>query len=402
MKKELNVQKYALVILAILCVGIALPNFAQYQVPAFGSVIRESMNLSPSQFSTICTAPLLPGIFLSLISGVLVDKFGARRVLLISVLITTIGTVLRIFADGFWSMYATMICLGVTATFLNSNAGKLMGQWFSPEKMAVGMGIFLAFANASIGLGTGTASLFSGMRGAFVGSAVFSAIVLVLWLLLLRDKPGSREDEDEKVSVLESIKIAAKTPVTWLAAVTMFLSAGAVTASSNFLPSALADRGFSESACNVVSMALTFGGLLGCLVSPSLARRYKSLRTYFIIHGALSALGFFFAWRISGSPAVTFILLFVTGYLANGFTPLLMSMPVQDPRIGTRYGGTAGGFVATIQLGGSVIIPSYIVAPLATRADGTCNFVLYFSLMGVMMCIFVVVCNFLPIVRKRG
>ena len=164
MKKEIDVKRYAWVILLLMCLGITMPNYAQYQVPAFGPTIQESMKLVPSQFSTIATAPLLPGIFLSLIAGLLVDRFGARRIMVGAMAVSAAAIILRVFTEEFWGMYLTMIFTGVAATFLNSNAGKILGQWFSPEKMAVGMGIFLASANASMALGTGTASVYSGIR----------------------------------------------------------------------------------------------------------------------------------------------------------------------------------------------------------------------------------------------
>ena len=405
MKKEINVKRYAWVILLLMCLGITMPNYAQYQVPAFGPTIQESMKLVPSQFSTIATAPLLPGIFLSLISGLLVDRFGARRILVSAMTISAAAIILRVFTEEFWGMYLTMIFTGVAATFLNSNAGKILGQWFSPEKMAVGMGIFLAAANASMALGTGTASLFGGIRGAFIGAAVIAVIVVVCWVVLMRDKPADRKAEDaapEKVSVLNGLKIAATNRTVWMVAVCLFLSAGGITSMANFMPSALNERGFAQSAGNVVSMAITLGGLIGCLVSPSTVKFFPNKRVYFICHASVAVIGMLFAWRISDSPALTFILLLITGYCANGFTPLLMSMPVQDPRIGTRYGGTAGGFVATIQLGGSVIIPSYILAPIATRADGSCNFALYFGLIALMMVAFIVICNLVPGVGRKS
>ena len=399
MKKEINVKRYAWVVLMLMCLGITMPNYAQYQVPAFGPTIQESMKLVPSQFSTIATAPLLPGIFLSLIAGLLVDKFGTRRILVTAMAISAVAIVLRVFTKEFWGMYLTMIFTGVAATFLNSNAGKILGQWFSPEKMAVGMGIFLAAANASMSLGTGTASLYSGIHGAFIGSAVLAVIVLAAWLLLMRDRPREQSAEGtapERISILDGLKIAATSRTVWMAAVCMFLAAGGITSMANFMPSALNERGFAESACNVVSMAITLGGLVGCLISPSTVKFFRNKRAYFICHAAVAVIGMLFAWRISESPVVTFILLFITGYCANGFSPLIMSMPVQDKKIGTRYGGTAGGFVATVQLGGSVVIPSYIIAPIATRADGSCNYAVYFTLIAVMMAIFIGVCNLLP------
>ena len=77
MSKKNTKFNYGWVILTILCLGLALANYSQYQVSAFGTQITAEMNLSATQFSTIATGPLIPGIFLSLVSGLLVDKFGA-------------------------------------------------------------------------------------------------------------------------------------------------------------------------------------------------------------------------------------------------------------------------------------------------------------------------------------
>ncbi len=96
------------------------------------------------------------------------------------------------------------------------------------------------------------------------------------------------------------------------------------------------------------------------------------------------------------NPVITFILLFIAGYCSSGFTPIIMSLPVRLKGIGTRYGGTAGGLLATIQLGGSVVLPTYVIAPIA----GT-NYVLMFSLFALMMVLFCFVQLLLPIKADR-
>lgn len=401
-----KVKNYAPVILALLCIGLWIPNFAQYQVAGFGVQVQESMHLSPSQFSSIATAPLIPGIFLSLFSGLLVDRFGARKILTLGAIISTIAIVLRVFTTGFWTMYLTMIFIGINATFLNSNGGKILGQWFSPEKMSVGMGFFLAFANAGIALGTGTVSLFSGMKSGFTFSAAASVIITVLWIFFMRDKaeeaPEKTEDngKGKKESVWHSVVVAAKCKTVWLCACCLFLSIGAITTMSNFMPSALMERGLPESQATIVTMALMLGGLCGCFVGPAVSKLFKTRWTFFAVSGIIAVLGAFVFWRISKNPVVLFILLFIAGLACNGVSPIIMSMPVQDEHIGTRYGGTAGGFVATVQLGCSVIIPSYVLTPIATRADGTANYPLLFSLFGILMCGFIVVSRFLPDKKK--
>lgn len=397
MEKKKNKLNYCWMVLFLMCIGIALPNYAQYQISAFGSTIMKDMNLTATQFSTVATAPLIPGIFLSLVSGLLVDKFGARKIVTISIFITCIATLMRVVNSGFWSLYISMIFIGVCATFLNANGPKILGQWFSPAAMTSAMGIFLATANIGISLGTGTASLYSGMKGAFIGSAVLAIVVLVLWLVFMREKPTEAKDEtEEKVSVIEGLKSVVKCKTVWMVAVTLFLCAGCITSMSNFLPSALAEQGFSESAAGKVTMGLTLGSLLGCVACPIFFKYLKKKKAYIIAAGVVAALGILFAWRITDSTVVTFILLFITGFCGNGISPIITAMPVQDSGIGTKLGGTAGGFVATIQLGGSVVIPSYVIAPISQRADGSPNFVIMFSLFAVMIVLFVILCMFLP------
>ena len=180
MNKTNTKFNYGWIVLMILCFGLALANYSQYQVSAFGTQIPAEMELSATQFSTIATGPLIPGIFLSLISGLLVDKFGARKVLTISVIVTCIGAVLRVFTTSFVPMYLCMICIGVCASFLNANTPKILGQWFSPATMSLGMSVFLASSNIGIMLGQGTASLYSGMKNRWRRSdcsAAFDSII---------------------------------------------------------------------------------------------------------------------------------------------------------------------------------------------------------------------------------
>ena len=77
-KKLKSNPKYGVVILLMLFLGIALPDFGQFQVSSLADKLRAAMDLSQSQYSTIATAPLLAGIIFGFLSGVLMDRFGMR------------------------------------------------------------------------------------------------------------------------------------------------------------------------------------------------------------------------------------------------------------------------------------------------------------------------------------
>ena len=64
----------------------------------------------------------------------------------------------------------------------------------------------------------------------------------------------------------------------------------------------------------------------------------------------------------------------------GGIIPTLLALPVQFAAIGPKYAGTAGGVVGTIQLLGAVVVPNYILTPIAGD-----NFIVLFLVSGICM-----------------
>ena len=188
MTKKKN--SYAVVILILVCAGIFAPNFCQYQVSGFGPQLMKAIGLSTSQFAQIATAPLIPGIFLSLVAGILVDKFGARRCMVLAMLLSALGVIWRYFAAGYTAMYFSMIAMGIGATFLSSNNAKILGQWFPPHKIAITVGIYLGVSNGAkfvvalvmvVVVGSyGVMSSWTLVAAALVGSLLVMALVLAV------------------------------------------------------------------------------------------------------------------------------------------------------------------------------------------------------------------------------
>lgn len=76
------------------------------------SQVYERLNLTDSQFPGIMTASMIPSVFLSIVSGVLVDRLDIKRVLGICFGVMALGYLLRPFADSFPVMYAAMVLGG--------------------------------------------------------------------------------------------------------------------------------------------------------------------------------------------------------------------------------------------------------------------------------------------------
>lgn len=106
---------------------------------------------------------------------------------------------------------------------------------------------------------------------------------------------------------------------------------------------------------------------------------------YFLLDGMATAAG------------VAIVSIFVGGVL-----PLAKAMPAQLPDIKVEHVGAAGGLHSTMQNAMAFIIPSFIVGPLITGADGTMNYDMvqycYIALTGLM----VIAALFLPKLATGG
>ncbi len=389
-------SKYGIVILVMLCLAIAVPDFGQFQVNTLAEKIRSSMNLTQSQYSSVATAPLLAGIVFGLIAGLLMDRFGIK-VVFAALAFSTFGLVLRVFAGNFWTLYLSGVMMGCAATFVNSTAPKIISRWFPAERVTVLMGILLSAANLALALGGGTASLFGSVRSAFTFTAIFGGVVLVLWLALVRDQKGAQgkqEPEEEKAPMGESIRKVIRDKRVWLSAVFAFGGIVGSSSASVFLPQALMSEGMTEAKAGWISMAITIGNTVSCFLNPILISRFattkKKLKLMILIFsigvGVLDA----FAWRTSG--VLLIVLLFIQGYLSMGFVGFFQSLPTRMDGIGRRYSGTATGLVLTGQLAASVVIPSYIIAPIAGD-----NYPLLFLLLGVTALVPVILIKLVPV-----
>ncbi|MDR1176368.1 MAG: MFS transporter [Treponema sp.] len=359
-------SNYRWVILGIACIAIFAPNYAQYQLPPLATQIIHDLQLTPSRFSGIFTAPMIPAIFLSIAAGLLADKFGVKRVIAVGLLISAAGTWLRIMSNSYVLLFFSMVLSGFGAAFLNTNGAKVLGSWFPPEKLGTAMGIFLGASTLAMTAGMGTTAMLSGKTAAYTISAVICSIAFVLWVLCIKTPQQETQSDNTPITIpiLECLGKVLKNKTVWLAGVCLMFIMGAVVIISSFLPAILAERKIDAVSAGAYGSAVTIGNLLGCLFIPLMAGRLGKNKPWLYMLALIAAAGAAFSWQTPQGPVLA-LSLCLTGIAMGGLMPFLMSMPIQLPEIGPAYAGTAGGFIATLQLLGAVVIPTYIVGPIA-------------------------------------
>lgn len=379
-----NIKQYSKYAWVIVILGFLVAfsgSYPQYQLSALAYRIIPELGLSTSQFSGLFTGAMIPGVLLSIISGVLCDKYGAKKAIGVSAIIASAGLILRVGSDNYSTLLICMILSGVVATFLNSNVAKLLGNWFRPEQIGKAIGITLAGATAAMAIGMGTTAMFPSIKSAYIFAAVLSVIVTLGWFLFMKNKPqggGKEQISYEQPSVSSCLKVIIKSKNVWLTALCLLCLMGSSVTLSSFAALALnVDRGINATSAGLITSFITFGNFAGTIVGPFIGAKVGRMKPYIIVCSIVAAIGTAFAW-LAPAGALLIIALFITGFATSAMIPTLISLPFLFPEVGPKYAGTAGGFVATIMLIGAVVIPTYIIAPI-----GGTNYTLLFILAGV-------------------
>jgi NNP family nitrate/nitrite transporter-like MFS transporter len=363
MKKTRNMT---LVVVALVFVGMFLGNYGQYQLAAVPSMVYQQFNLTDVQFSSIMTAPMLPAIFLSIILGILVDKFGIKVMVGICYACAMAGFILRVFATDYSMMFIGMMLTGIGCAVLNSNLSKIVASLYPMEKIGTVVGILMAGSTGSMAVAYGTTAFFPSLEAAFWVTAVVSVVMTVAWLILVREADFHQLENgmpQDSTPVMEAITTSLKSKNIWLMGLSLMLLLGGATVISNFQVAYLTGiKGYDELVAGSFGTVLMIGSLLGSIFVPVFVT--KSNKPGLLLGGigllaAVSVLG-----MVMLPTGGIYVASFLNGFLRSGIISVMMSLPVMFKEIGPKYAGTAGGLTVTLELIGAVLIPTYVVIPL--------------------------------------
>lgn len=366
-KKVSIINKEQIQLIIALSLAIFSPNYSQFQMSPISAEIIAHYHFTTPQFVSLFTAPMMTAIFLSVISGSIVDRLGYRWVIFISLFISLIGTVARIFVSSYVAFFISMIGIGFSATFINANLAKILGIWFDRSKFQVMLGGILAVSTVAMTIALGTTAFFNSTTLAFECAALINLVAVIAWPILMREKQGVNTHQNEEKLGKMMIRVIRFKPM-WLIGLSLFCVMGGYMTMSSFLPMIMSEKGYTNEMAGVMSSLLTFGNLVGCLIMPAIIGRLNRRRLSIGIMAFIVALLsiWFTLWN---SSVILGAILLIMGIIIGGLIPTFMSLPMMFSRIGQKYSGTAGGFIGMLQLMGAVIFPSYVIAPLTLSAN---------------------------------
>jgi MFS family permease len=316
--------------------------------------ILKDLHLSYTQMGLILGSWQLTYIFVALISGTIIDKWGVRRALLAGVAIVGLSSALRCFPTGFWTMLGAVALFGAGGSMISIGCPKTISIWFRGKSRGTAVGIYLtgAWVGGIFAL-TFTNSLIMPLAGyswryTFLFYGLFTFMVASLWWFFARDAelPVSNEEAGSFEIFARLIKVKTVQIVLILGPLAFGISHGFL----NWLPKILEASGLSPAFAGFTASLPLAAAIPSLLIIPRLVPvqsrgRFLTLFAFLVIMTLILS--------ITTSGGFQFAGLVLFGVIIAPFMPILTLILMDIPEVGSRYMGVAGGmFFCVAEIGG--------------------------------------------------
>lgn len=193
----------------LLGTGILVNYFDRVNLSIAHDALQATFGISDIGFGYLLGAYSWTYALMQLPSGSLLDQFGVRRVMLVSIGLWALASGIAAVAPTILVLFAARFLLGIGEAPTFPACAKAIGLWSPARERGVPTAMFDAAAKLAIGIGTpilGLVLLRFGMRANFAATALLSGLYAVLFAGLYCDPKAPdtvlKQETTEKVSSL--------------------------------------------------------------------------------------------------------------------------------------------------------------------------------------------------------
>lgn len=330
-------------------------------MPVLFKEISADLHLNMVAIGTVWGMDPLAGVFIGLPSGLLADRFGVKKTLIVLCVLAGIFGALRGFSVNFFTMAVTMFLFGLMAASAPAIVPKMTADWFSGKEITLAN----AFINVAWALGAMSATMFSatvvapavgGWRNVVFLYGAPSVLLGLVWLFTGREP--QRHDLTAPMALVvpfrESLAHVLRSKQVWIVGLLNLTTWGTNSGFIGYLPLYLQGQGWSEVAADSTVTAISGVGMIGAIPMVIIAERTsrKAMLTLAFASLALSV-GLIPLAGVSG----IWLLLTFGAFMRSGSQAILTVIIFEMEGIGGRYGGTAIGLSSSIAMLGAFLAP---------------------------------------------
>lgn len=341
---------------------VVLTNMFVVAMPAMGmsvlaKEISQDLGLNLVQVGIVWGVGSLPAILTSLLGGVIGDRFGPKRVLIISSLTAGLLGAARGLAADFTSMTVIVVLLGALIPFLAMNGIKMAGQWFPAYQLGLAngllsMGMALGFLLGSMFSATTFSPLLGGWRNVMIAYGLIGATFSLPWFFA-RTLPGLRVEGG--LSMREAVQRVVRLKNVWLLGFTLFGVGSCIQGILGYLPLYLRGIGWEAVRADGALSAFHTISMIFVLPIALWSDRLGSRKNLLLIATLLVAGGAGLLSFTSGGAIWLAVLM--SGFVRDAFMAIFLTMVIETEGVGPRLAGTALGLTMAMSGLGNFLAP---------------------------------------------
>jgi MFS family permease len=331
-------------------------------IPVLFKEISADLGFSMVAIGTIWGMDPLAGVFVGLPGGLLADRFGVKRTLIVICVLCGVFGGLRGLSDNFVSMAATMFLFGIAVAMVPSIVPKVTAVWFSGRYLGLTNGLM----NVGWAIGAMTATMFSatvfspllgGWRNVLFLYGVPPILMGLLWFATGRE-PDKDELQSAKVSEVpfrQALSWVIRIKEIWIIGLITMAQWGANTGLIGYLPLYLRSVGWTPTSADGAMTVLSGVNCVGVVPLVLLSDRLESRKGVLIISIIIMSISLGLLPIAHGSGV--WGLLIITSFLRSGGSAILVILILRIKGVGSTYGGTATGLASTMGMFGAFFAP---------------------------------------------
>lgn len=180
-------------ILAVLYVARTAMGLQFQTVASTRPYLMDALAIDFASLGILIGLHMLPGVFIALPGGMLGQRFGSKRIVLVGLALMAIGGVAMGLASSFAAAAAGRLVAGTGAVLFNVMVTKMVADWFAGREIVTAMAVLVSSWPLGLALGLVTFAPLAEVYGwgAIMHLGALAALVaLVLVALTYRDPPN--------------------------------------------------------------------------------------------------------------------------------------------------------------------------------------------------------------------
>jgi sugar phosphate permease len=317
-------------------------------------------------------------VAMQILVGVMMDKYGPRRLLTFACFLCAIGAYLFACSDHIICAIIGRFLIGLGSAFAFVGAAKLATIWLPPRYFALMSGIIFCLGMVGAAFGDIVLRILvdsEGWQTAMMAAAIGGVILTLIIWVVVRDRNPYFENHhlhhSNMLGMLEGLRVALKNPQIWLCGIVgcllfLFLSAFAELWGPAYLAQAHGiDRVHAATANSMVFIGCAIGAPLWGIFSDFIGSR----RIPLILGAGAATIAFCILLYIQALPLLAiYIILFAFGFFSS---VQILIFAVAREVTSIKISGTAIGVVNMLVMIGGIVFPPAIGKILDLNWTGT-------------------------------